>query len=57
MAPRSAQKEALSARDLLLCAMKKTLAVVVGGYEVEVVGVAHEDVGALLDCDWMAPGA
>ena len=29
--------------------MKKALSVVIGGHEVAVVGVAHEDVGALLN--------
>ena len=37
-------------RELSLYAMKKTLSVVVGGHVVEVIGVAHEDVGALLNC-------
>ena len=50
MAPQSAQTDALRARDLLLYAMKNTLAVVIEGHEVGVVGVAHEGVGALLNC-------
>ena len=49
MAPRSAQAEAARPRDFLLYAMKKEVAVLVGGHEVGVVGVAHEDVGTLLD--------
>ena len=50
MAPQSAQTDAARPRDLLLYAMKKTLFVLVGGHEVRVVGVAHEDIATLLDC-------
>ena len=48
MAPQSAQTDALRARDLFLYAMKNGVSVVIGGHDVRVVGVAHEDVGALL---------
>ena len=50
MAPQSAQTDAARARDFLLYAMKKRLSVVVGGHEVDVVGVVHVTIGALLDC-------
>ena len=50
MAPQSAQTDALRAPDLLLYTMKNALSVVVWGHDVRVVRVAHEGVGALLNC-------
>ena len=41
---------AILARELFLYAMTNSLCVVVGGHEVRVVGVAYEDVGALVNC-------
>ena len=50
MAPRALYMAAILARELFLYAMTNSLCVVVGGHEVRVVGVAYEDVGALVNC-------
>ena len=49
MAPRSAQKDAVRARELFLYAIKKTRSVVIGGHDVEVVAEIHGVIGAPLD--------